>query len=35
MDDDTPPPPVNAITARALLLGERIETAGLERDDVI
>jgi len=27
--------PQNAITARAILLGERIETAGLERDDVL
>jgi uncharacterized Rmd1/YagE family protein len=27
--------PQNAITARAIFLGERIETAGLERDDVL
>jgi uncharacterized Rmd1/YagE family protein len=28
-------PPQNVITARAIFLGERIETAGLERDDVL
>jgi len=28
-------PPQNAITARAIFLGERIETAGLERNDVL
>jgi hypothetical protein len=29
------PPPVLRCTARALLLGERIDSAGLERSDVI
>lgn len=28
-------PPQSAVTARAILLGDRIETAGLERDDVL
>src|SRR5712691_2453518 len=36
MPDPTPlSPPVTRCTARALLLGERIDTAGLERSDVI
>jgi len=33
--EESPSPPQNAITARAIFLGERIETAGLERDDVL
>jgi len=32
---DLPPPPARRITVRALLLGDRIETAGLERKDVL
>jgi uncharacterized Rmd1/YagE family protein len=32
---DLPPPPARRITVRALLLGDRIETAGLERNDVL
>src|ERR1700730_3553950 len=36
MPDPTPLPiPAMRVTARALLLGERIDTAGLERSDVI
>jgi uncharacterized Rmd1/YagE family protein len=35
MNHDAHPSAVSTITARAILLGERIETAGLERDDVI
>jgi uncharacterized Rmd1/YagE family protein len=33
--NDLPPPPARRITVRALLLGDRIETAGLERNDVL
>ena len=33
--NDLPPPPARRITMRALLLGDRIETAGLERNDVL
>src|SRR5208282_4569505 len=32
---DLPPTPARRITVRALLLGDRIETAGLERKDVL
>lgn len=32
---DLPPTPARRITVRALLLGDRIETAGLERSDVL
>jgi uncharacterized Rmd1/YagE family protein len=32
---DLPPPPARRITVPALLLGDRIETAGLERNDVL
>ena len=36
MPEPTPLPlPVTRCTARAMLLGERIDTAGLERSDVI
>jgi uncharacterized Rmd1/YagE family protein len=33
--NDLPPTPVRRITVRALLLGNRIDTAGLERKDVL
>jgi uncharacterized Rmd1/YagE family protein len=35
MEESFSPPPGNVITARAILLGDRLETAGLERDDVL
>lgn len=32
---DATPPPARVLTARALLLGERLDLAGLERDDAV
>ena len=32
---DAPPPPPLRVTARALTVGRRIDTAGLERPDII